>query len=183
MSTILGRGKFLQLVREGKWEFVDRVNAKGVVAVVAVTADRRILLTEQYRPAVGRSVIDVPAGLAGDVPGQENEELQASALRELIEETGYVASELHHVANCPSSPGLTSEVVSMFLARDLQRKSSGGGVEGENITVHTPFLRSIERWLATQSAAGKLIDGKVYAGLYFARGRAGGSKVKPGRKS
>lgn len=182
MSTALGRGKYLKLVREGNWEFVSRVNAKGVVAVVAVTPDRRLVLTEQFRPAVGCRVIDLPAGLAGDVAGQEDEELQASALRELIEETGYNASELKHVANCPSSPGLTSEVISLFVAISVTKASSGGGVEGENITVHTPHIRGIQRWLATQTSSGKLIDGKVYAGLYFARARTTGKRAISSRK-
>jgi ADP-ribose pyrophosphatase len=171
ISKVLGRGKFLKLVRDGHWEFVERVNARGVVAVIAVTADRRIILTEQFRTAVGCPVIDLPAGLAGDVQGQEDEELSVSALRELIEETGYVAKKIHHVADCPSSPGLTSEVVSLFLGHDLKRKNSGGGVDGEEIAVHTPLIRGIDRWLAKQASAGKLIDGKVYAGLYFAKRR------------
>lgn len=169
MKKVLGKGKFLKLLLDGKWEFVERVNAKGVVAVTALTSDRRIVLTEQFRPAVRRSVIDLPAGLAGDIQGQENETLDVSALRELIEETGYHATILTHVADCPSSPGLTSEVVSMFIARDVRRKGDGGGVDGEAIVVHAPFLRGIDRWLQTQIRYGKLIDGKVYAGLYFAR--------------
>jgi ADP-ribose pyrophosphatase len=169
MKKTLGKGKFLKLVIDGKWEYVERVNSKGVVAVVALTSDRRIILTEQFRPAVGRSVIDLPAGLAGDIAGQENEALEVSALRELIEETGYHATRLTHMADCPSSPGLTSEVVSLFVARNVRQKGDGGGVEGESIVVHTPFLRGIDRWLQKQVSQGKLIDGKVFTGLYFAR--------------
>jgi len=171
MSTVLGQGKFLRLVRDGRWEFVERVNARGVVAIVAVTTDRRIILTDQYRPAVGRRVIDLPAGLAGDVKGQEDEAFAASALRELIEETGYTSNQLEHVADCPSSPGMTSEVVSLFVARDLLKKEAGGGVDGEQIDVHLPRIRGIDRWLASQVSAGKLVDGKVYSGLYFAKRR------------
>ena len=171
LSRVLGQGKFLRLVREGKWEFVERVNATGVVAVVAVTDDRRIILTDQFRTAVGRNVIDLPAGLAGDIDGQEDEAFAKSARRELMEETGYRAKDIEHIADCPSSPGLTSEVISLFIARNLKRKNQGGGVDGEDIKVHTPFLRGIDRWLAKQVAAGKRIDGKVYAGLYFAKRR------------
>ena len=84
MTRVLGKGKFLRLIRDRHWEFVERVNARGVVAIIAVTADRRIILTDQYRSAVGRSVIDLPAGLAGDVKGQEDEAFAESALRELL---------------------------------------------------------------------------------------------------
>lgn len=169
MKKTIGKGKFLRLVLDGKWEFVERTNASGVVAVIAVTKDRRIILTDQFRPAVGRHVIDLPAGLAGDTVGAEDEEFAHSALRELIEETGYDARRLKHVGDCPSSPGLTSEVVSMFVASNLKKVDDGGGVEGEQIQVHTPFLRGIDAWLAKRVAEGTLIDCKVYAGLYFAK--------------
>lgn len=165
--TILGKGKFLQLVRDGGWEIAERINARGVVAVIAVTKDREFILTDQFRHAVGKRVIDLPAGLCGDTKGQENEAAAVSALRELVEETGFIAKTLEHLADCPSSPGLTSEVVSYFFASDVSRASEGGGVEGEQIDVQTPKLRTIKKWLASQVANGKLIDPKVYAGLYF----------------
>lgn len=166
---VIGKGKFLRLMRSGRWEYVERANARGVVAVIAVTDDREFVLTDQFRAAVGCRVIDLPAGLSGDVKGQENEAFSRSALRELIEETGYHADKLTHVADCPSSPGLTSEIVSYFTATGVTRIESGGGVEHEQIEVHTPKLRSIKRWLAAQVEAGKLIDAKVYAGLYLLR--------------
>lgn len=165
--TVLGKGKFLQLVRDGQWEIAERINARGAVAVVAVTDEREFVLTDQFRPAVGCRVIDLPAGLSGDIPGQEDEASALSARRELIEETGYDADTLEHLADCPSSPGLTSEMVSYFLARGVTRVSSGGGIEHEQIEVQTPKLRTIKKWLASQVAAGKLIDPKVYVGLYF----------------
>lgn len=165
--VVLGTGRFLRLVRDGRWEIAERVNCSGAVAVIAVTADRRFVLTEQFRPAVGKAVIDVAAGLSGDVPGQEGEALAVSARRELLEETGYHAPRLAHLADCPSSPGLTNEVVSYFFANNVRRAHDGGGDEHERITVHTPPLRTIRRWLRTQIAAGKLIDPKVYAALYF----------------
>ncbi len=164
---VLGQGKFLRLVREGRWEYVERTNARGAVAVIAVTNEREFILTEQFRPAVGRRVIDLPAGLSGDVKGQEGEAFAVSALRELIEETGCHSEKLEHLADCPSSPGLTSEIVSYFLATDVTRVEAGGGVEHEQIEVHAPRLRTVKRWLAEQVAAGKLIDPKVYAGLHF----------------
>lgn len=182
MPKVLGKGKFLQLVRDGNWEYVRRANARGVVAIVAVTEDRRLILTDQFRPAVGHHVIDLPAGLSGDVAGQENEDLAISAMRELIEETGYVAKSLEHLADCPTSPGLTSEVVSLFLASHLRRKSAGGGVEGEQIDVQLPSLRGIDRWLAKQVAAGKLVDPKVYASLYFVKQRSNRAKSASRRK-
>ena len=165
---VLGQGIFLRLVREGRWEFAERTNARGAVAIIAVTKDKRLVLTEQDRPAVGGRVIDLPAGLSGDVVGEEDEAEAVSALRELVEETGYTAKRLKQVARCPTTPGLASEVVTYFLARNAEKIGDGGGVEHEEIVVHTPAIKSIKTWLSRQSKAGKLIDSKVYAGLYFA---------------
>lgn len=164
---VLGKGRFLRLIREGRWEFVERSNARGAVAVVAVTDEREFVLTDQFRPAVNCRVIDLPAGLSGDVKGQEKEAFSVSALRELIEETGFHAKSLKHLGDCPSSPGLTSEIISYFWATGVTRVEQGGGVEHEQIEVHTPRLRRIKKWLADQVTQGKLIDPKVYAGLYF----------------
>lgn len=164
---MLGKGRFLQLVLDGQWEIAERVNARGAVAIIAVTDQQEYVLTDQYRPAVGCHVIDLPAGLCGDVQGQENELAKLSAQRELEEETGFRAKKLRHLGDCPSSPGLTSEVISYFLARGVSRIHAGGGVEHEAIVVQTPRLRSIKKWLKDQVAAGKLIDPKVYVGLYF----------------
>lgn len=164
----LGEGKYLRLVREGRWEYAERNNARGAVAVVAVTADERLILVDQYRPAVRCHVIDLPAGLTGDIPGEEHEAEAISANRELVEETGYQARSMKRLASCPTSPGLSSEVVSYFLARGVKQVGDGGGVEHEEIIVLTPKLSAIRAWLSRQIKAGKLIDSKVYAGLYFA---------------
>jgi len=163
----LGEGNFVRLVRDGRWEYAERNNCQGVVAVIAVTAEDQLILTEQHRPAVGKIVIDIAAGLSGDEPGQQGEALALSAQRELLEETGYVAKKLVHLADCPSSPGLTNEIVSYFFARQVRQVGDGGGVSHEQIIVHTPAIATISRWLKRQVKQGKLIDPKVYAALYF----------------
>lgn len=131
MRDILGEGRFLRLVSVDTWEWVERRRVSGVVAVVAVTPDERLLLTGQRRRAVDRQVIDLPAGLAGDDPGAEDEGLPAAARRELEEETGWTADRLVVVATCPTSPGLTSEIVTILRASGLRRIGAGGGVGDE----------------------------------------------------
>jgi len=165
--VVLGAGRFLRLVNAAGWEFVERVRATGVVAVVAVTAEKELILTEQFRPAVAGPVIDLPAGLAGDGPGSE--ELVTAARRELIEETGYDARRLALLAHAPTSPGLTTEVVSFFRATGLKKVGGGGGIEGEKIVVHAVKLQRADAWLRRRSRAGIQIDCKVFAGLHFAR--------------
>lgn len=164
---VIAKGRFLQLVSDNGWEYAERVKASGVVAVIAVTLEQQLILTEQFRPPVGKSVIDLPAGLAGDVTGAETEALVEAAKRELTEETGYSAKVWKHVYTAPTSPGLTSEVVTYFQANNARQLESGGGVEGEQITVHAIPLKSIRRWLRKRMNEGVYVDPKVYVALAF----------------
>lgn len=163
--VVLGTGRHLRLVRSGRWEYVERIDVIGIVALVAVTRQREIVLVEQDRPAVDARVVDLPAGLAGDVEGEDS--LEAAARRELEEETGFRAKRLEWLGEAPPSPGLCSEIVTFFRARDLERAGPGGGVDGERIEVHLVPLDGIDDWLAERHSAGVLIDLKLYAGLHF----------------
>src|SRR3954469_4815650 len=99
------KGKFLRVMKIGRWEYAERVNAIAGVVIVAVTNDGNLLLTEQERLPVGKRVIELPAGLAGDLKGKETEELALAARRELLEETGYEAGGLTWLTSGPPSPG------------------------------------------------------------------------------
>lgn len=168
-DRILASGKHLRLVSKQGWEFVERHSASGVVGIVAVTPDERLLLVEQFRLPIGCIAIELPAGLAGDVLGQELEDLETAARRELLEETGYAAERLTYLATGPSSAGLTNETVVLFLAEGLRQESAGGGDGNENITVHAIPLDEVAPWLQMRAAEGALIDLKIYAALYFLR--------------
>ena len=166
-KTTLHTGKFLELIKEGRWEYVDRVGATGAAVIVAVTEDQKILLVEQYRIPVHARTIELPAGIVGDEPGNGTEEMADAARRELLEETGYSAERIDILTRGPASSGLTSEVVTLCLATGLKREHAGGGVGHEEITVHEVSLDSVNEWLAGKVKAGLLIEPKVYAGLYF----------------
>ena len=167
IQTTLHTGKFLALIKEGHWEYVDRVNAKGVAIIVAVTAEQNILLVEQYRIPVHARTIELPAGIIGDEPGSTNETNAEAARRELLEETGYATEHIEAVMTGPSCSGITSERVTLFRASGLLRSGKGGGVTHEDITVHEVPLVEIVKWLAIKAKTGVLIDPKIYAGLFF----------------
>ena len=160
-------GRFISLVKRGKWEYVTRSNASGVVIVVPLTADGNLLFVEQFRPPVDRNVIEFPAGLAGDIAGQEDEALALAAARELEEETGYQAQSIECVYTGPSSAGLCDEISTIFIARGLTKVTDGGGVDGENILVHEVPRQDAHRWLEKQQANGYFVAARVYTGLYF----------------
>jgi len=167
-NEILGEGRYLRLINEDGWEYVDRKRCTGVVLIVAVH-EGKLILTEQRRRAVGTTVIELPAGLVGDTEGNETESFVDAAKRELVEETGFEAGEMSLLCQGPPSSGLSSEVVSLFLAEKLIRVGKGGGDERENITVHEVPLDQIEPFAESARKRGALVDPKIFAGVYFAK--------------
>ena len=165
-DRVLATSKYLELVERDGWYFVHRPNIPGVVTIIALTPSEELVFVEQIRKPVGGPTIELPAGLAGDEDA--NEDLAEAARRELFEETGFWAGRVEPLPRCASSPGLTTELVSFFLATDLDRRGTGGGVGDENIHVHLVPLRDASSWLAERSAQGFLVAAKVYAGLFFA---------------
>ena len=168
-DRVLCETKHLRLVDRDGWFFVDRPHASGVVIIVAVTDDRRLLLVEQLRPAVGAKVLELPAGLAGDDAAFRHEKLEAAARRELLEETGWTAERLVEVGSCATAPGLANEVVTFFRATGLTQVGKGGGVDQEEIEVHAVPLAEVPAFAAARLAQGTLTGILVYAGLYFAQ--------------
>src|SRR5205814_9405476 len=134
----------------------------GIVVMVAITADSKLLLVEQWRPAVKNRVIELPAGLVGDVDAHEP--LVAAAARELVEETGFAAGEMAPIGAGPIAVGVSDEVVSFFHAFDLARVGPGGGDATEAITGHEVPLGDLGSFLAARAAAGLAVDPKIYAG-------------------
>jgi ADP-ribose pyrophosphatase len=172
-DRILATTPFLRLIDRDGWTFVERPNSQGVVTIIPLTAERRLLLVEQFRAPLGRKVIEFPAGLMGDEPGHENEDPVASARRELIEETGYEARDLELVATTATSPGMANELVHFILAWNLVRVGAGGGIDSENIVAHEVPIADARAWLREQEGKGLVIAAKVFAGLYFASERWG----------
>ncbi len=164
---ILYEGKYLRLLREDNWEFVKRRNCTGIVVIVAMTHDHKVLFVEQFRRPVEASVIEFPAGLVNDQETPQKETLEEAARRELLEETGYEAQELMPLVEGPVSSGLSSEVITFFQALDIVKKHEGGGDDTESIVVHEVPLKEADLWLYEMQRKGYLVDPKVYAGLYF----------------
>ncbi|MCH5375624.1 MAG: NUDIX hydrolase [Planctomycetes bacterium] len=158
----------LRVVRRAGWEYVERRNICGIVVIVALTPDHEVVLVEQFRTPMDANVIELPAGLA-DVVGGRSEILEEAARRELLEETGYRADSIVRMFHGPPSAGITSEDLTFFLATRVERVGEGGGDAHENIRVHTIPLEEVDSWLEKQSASGRQVDIKVYAGLYAVR--------------
>jgi ADP-ribose pyrophosphatase len=167
---VLAEGRWLRLVTKRGWEYAERHRGNTAVIIAALTPERNVLFVEQVRIPFGGPVIEFPAGLVGDIDGQENEDPALAAARELVEETGWEATTLTEVARGPVSPGISIETLILYKAGGLRRVGPGGGDALESIKVHEVPLDGVEGWLAQQARAGLLVDPKIYAGLYFLRG-------------
>lgn len=168
-AETLHAGRFLRLMRRGRWEYAERVNPGGAVAIVAVTPAGELLLVEQHRVPLGHAVIELPAGLVGDDAGAAAESWETAAARELEEETGWRAGRFERLTKGPTTAGLSNETVILARARDLERVGDGGGDATEDITVHAVPVPRVADWLGECEKRGLPPDPKVYAGLFFIR--------------
>lgn len=163
-------GEFLKLLRDRHWEYVRRQRSTGAGFIIAVTDARELVLVEQFRIPLQKRVIELPAGIIADSAATADESAEASALRELEEETGYRGTQAHILCSGPVAAGMTDEMGYFTQVSGLQRVSAGGGVDGEDITVHVVPLDEVEAWLAQQhSQRGVLTDPRIFIALHFAR--------------
>src|SRR5581483_1324616 len=155
---VIAEGKHIRLVARGKWEYADRKKVTGIVGIVAVTDDNKLILIEQFRAPVNKRVIEIPAGLAGDVEGSENEALEVAARRELMEETGYEARQMTRLVDGAVSAGITSEVVTLVRATGLKRTGKGEGDGSEQIELHEVPVDQVHRWIQNREKQGAIVD-------------------------
>ncbi len=154
---IMWEGRFVTAKRDGKWEYVSR--SRGIkAAVILAIDDGHVLLVEQYRVPLGKNCIELPAGLVGDHDHNTDEEMSVAAVRELEEATGYRAQTMEDCGEFYSSPGMVSESFSLFKAYGLTKVSDGGGVDGENITVHRVALAELDEFVAQKRKEDAGID-------------------------
>jgi ADP-ribose pyrophosphatase len=97
----------------------DIVEHPGSVGIIPITGEGEILLVEQYRYAVGRTLMEIPAGTL-----EESETMEECVYRELKEETGYEASVIEKIVSCYTTPGYSSEKIQIYLAKNLEKGES-----------------------------------------------------------
>ena len=100
----------------GKTGTREIVKHPGAVAVIPITNEGKIVLVEQYRKALERSLLEIPAGKL-----EKGEEPLTTAKRELEEETGYVAAKWEHIQSFYTSPGFADEYIHIYVAKGLQK--------------------------------------------------------------
>ncbi|HEY0879524.1 MAG TPA: NUDIX hydrolase [Zeimonas sp.] len=162
-SQVVYDGTFLQMRRDrvrlpnGRESAREFIVHPGAATMIPIFPDERILVERQFRYPVGRTMIEMPAGKID--PG---ESAIQTARRELVEETGYLAREWAFLTRLHPAIGFASEVMDLFLCRDLEQ------------TAHSPdedeFLEiEIVRfgWLMDELRAGRLTDVKTQIATFW----------------
>ena len=166
LKQTLYEGDWLRLVRIDHWESCERTHGQGMaVIIIAVTPADQVLFVEQFRVPLGARTIERPAGLVGDDHAQDT--LEDAARRELIEETGWSPGKVEVLLIGPTSSGMSNERIAFVRARELTRVGEGGGVDNENITVHSVPRADAPRWLMQKQAEGYELDLKLWAGMWM----------------
>ena len=152
-------GKYIRIVRDGTWEFVERCG--GVHAVVILAEhDGKVVLIEQVRVPLGnRKCLELPAGLVGDEDADAT--IEDTAIKELEEETGFIAQRVERIGEFFSSPGMVAEGFTLVRAHGLSRIGDGGGNEHEEIEVHFVSRADIPAFVERKRAEGCAIDVKL----------------------
>ena len=157
--TVEWEGKYIRVVRDGTWEFVERCG--GVHAVVIVAEhEGEVVLIEQVRVPLGRrKCLELPAGLVGDE--DPNATVEDTAIKELEEETGFTAERIEVIGEYFSSPGMVAEGFTLVRAHGLRRIGDGGGNEHEEIEVHLVPRAEIPAFVERKRTEGTAIDVKL----------------------
>jgi ADP-ribose pyrophosphatase len=146
------------------WEALERVGVSGIVIMVALTPSGNIILEKQFRPPLGRNVIELPAGLV-----DTGESMEVAAKRELIEETGWSAGTIEFLAEGPISTGASTEALRAYLCTDLKYVGKSGGDDNEIIEVTEVPIEKVQRYLRSAQINGTLVDLKVFGLVELAR--------------
>ena len=160
-EAIRWQGKYITMKQRGRWEYASRsrgIRAAAIIAIDASDSGAHVLLVEQYRVPLGRRSLEIPAGLVGDDDGASDESAITAAHRELEEETGYRAETITDLGEFFSSPGMVSEGFSLLRAEGLTKIGDGGGVDGEDITVHRVKLAELAAFVDEKRVAGVALD-------------------------
>ena len=161
---VLCEGRHMVFLRRNGWEYVEHRTAPEAAMVVALTDRDEIVLAEEFRPPMNAPVVSLPAGLIGD---EGPEDAIDAARRELAEETGYAAASWQRLARGPGSAGQSSEMVTFFLARPAVLAGGQAAHDAGKIHVHVVPVADLREWARTRETEGKVIDPKIWAGLYL----------------
>lgn len=146
---------------DGKRAKRELVKHPGAVAIIAKTDEEKLILVKQYRKALNRTLVEIPAGRieSGEAP-------DVTALRELEEETGYGAKKLTYIQTFATSPGFADEIIHLYWAEDLYEiENPADGDEDEFIELLEVTVEEAEAMMTS----GEICDAKTAFAILYAK--------------
>lgn len=164
-QDLVYKGNIIEVYKEtvelpnGKQVHWDFVKHKGASAVIAIDEDDKIIMVRQYRNAIDRMSLEIPAGGI-----QIGEDPKVTALRELEEETGYQAKEIEHLMDVLTAVGFTNETLYLYVTKGLI-KTEQHLDEDEFVTIERYGLEELIAMIMN----GTIQDAKTIAGIFAYR--------------
>lgn len=143
----------------GKTSTREIVEHPGAVAIVAITDQNKMVMVEQYRKPLERSLIEIPAGKL-----EKGEDPVECAKRELGEETGYTCESIQLLTSFYTSPGFSDELLHVYLAKGLKKESELDLDEDEFVNLLEVSYEEIQQYVKER----RIYDAKtIYAVQYW----------------
>ena len=143
----------------GKQSKREIIKHPGAVAILAITDDKKVVMVEQYRKALERTIVEIPAGKL-----EKGEEPAICARRELEEETGYECESLELLTSFYTSPGFADEIVHVYLATGLTKKENSAALdEDEFVNLEELTLEEAQQYVQEQ----KIYDAKTIFAVQY----------------
>ncbi len=139
---------------DGKLAERELVGHPGGVGVVALTENREIILVKQYRKPIEQAILEIPAGKL-----DKGEDHRLCGMRELEEETGFLAKNFEYLGFIYPSPGFTNEVTHIYLATGLYQGTVHPDPDEFLDMIIMPFDEALKRVMANEIADAKTVAG------------------------
>ena len=179
-SEVLRRSRILEFridtveAADGHRSTRDIAGHPGGVCVVAIDPQDRVLLVRQWRHAIGKALLELPAGTLDRHDDGSIEDHRGAAARELEEETGSIAGTWRYLGAFYTAPGFTNELMHLYLATDLRPADEGGLGPDEDERLELRQVGFAEA--VAMAERGDMPDAKTLAGLlWVARLREAGT--------
>ncbi|WP_294186599.1 NUDIX hydrolase [uncultured Clostridium sp.] len=156
-EKLIYKGSFLDIVNievtlpDGNSVSRDVVKHPGATAIIAFLDEENIILVEQFRLALNRTILEIPAGKLN-----KNEKAIECARRELQEETGYIAKNLEYLGSIATAPGFCDEIIHLYKATDITLGEKNED-EDEFTNVKIMNIKKVREMIKK----GDIIDGKT----------------------